>query len=93
MKESWLTRRGWGLPEAALQDGDKGQVMGTRDTIRTVLPHPGPRGNCLLGQQESWSSQAYISAQTLPSLPLALPSLQERSAPEPWLWGEPSSLR
>lgn len=92
MKESWLTRRGWGLPEAALQDGDKGQEMGTRDKTRTVLPRPGPHARSLLGQ-ENQRSQTYISAQTLPSLPLALPSLQERSAPALWLWGQPSSLR
>lgn len=44
--------------------------MGTRDKIQAVLPHPGPHAKCLLGQQESQSRQIYISAQTVPSLPL-----------------------
>lgn len=44
--------------------------MGTSDKIQTVLPHPGPHAKCLLGQQESPSRQIYISAQTVPSLPL-----------------------
>lgn len=47
--------------------------MGTRDKIWTVLPHPGLHAKCLLGQEESPSSQTYISAQTLSSLPLASP--------------------
>lgn len=47
--------------------------MGTRDKIWTVLPHPGLHAKCLLGQQESPSSQTYISAQTPSSLPLASP--------------------
>lgn len=93
MKESWLTQRGWGLPEAAPQDGDKGQAMGTRDKILTVLPRPGPHASRVLWQQEKQSSQTYISTQTLPSLPLALPSLRERSVPALWLWGQPSSPR
>lgn len=66
--------------------GDKGRDPDRRAPSRSACREP-------LGQQESQNSQTYISAQTLPSSPLALPSLQESSVPAPRLRGQPSSLR
>lgn len=38
---------GWGVPEAALQEGDGGQGMGTGHKIGTVLPRTRPHTKCL----------------------------------------------
>lgn len=66
--------------------GDKGRDPDRPAPSRSACREP-------LGQQESQNSQTYISAQSLPSSPLALPSLQESSVPAPRLRGQPSSLR